>query len=106
MPNAVCIKAGGVDDKAVRDFKKTGVEFYCKDRVGYSKAVEGAEQKPVSLVLVFCFVIIDYLLGGEEEKGGGRWGWRGGEGSGLRWVGLPWEGKGWHGRVSLHVRAS
>lgn len=52
MPDAVCIKAGSIDDKAVRDFGKTGVEFYCKDRMGYSKAVEGAEQKPVS----FCFV--------------------------------------------------
>ena len=48
MPDAVCIKAGSVDDKEARDFKKTGVEFYCKDRMGYSKAVEGAEQKPVS----------------------------------------------------------
>ncbi|KAF6223351.1 hypothetical protein HO133_000193 [Letharia lupina] len=47
MPDAVCIKAGGIDDKAVRDFKKTAVEFYCKDRMAYSKAVEGAEQKPV-----------------------------------------------------------
>lgn len=48
MPDAVCIKAGGIDDKAVRDFKTTAVEFYCKDRMAYSKAVEGAEQKPVS----------------------------------------------------------
>ena len=47
MPDAVCIKAGGIDDKAVRDFKTTAVEFYCKDRMAYSKAVEGAEQKPV-----------------------------------------------------------
>ena len=52
MPDAVCIKAGGIDDKAVRDFKKTAVEFYCKDRMAYSKAVEGAEQKPVSNPLV------------------------------------------------------
>ena len=49
MPDAVCIKAGGIDDKEVRDFKKTAVEFYCKDRMAYSKPVEGAEQKPVSL---------------------------------------------------------
>lgn len=48
MPDAACIKAGGIDDKKVRDFEKTGVEFYCKDRMGYAKAVEGAEQKPVS----------------------------------------------------------
>lgn len=50
MADAVCIKAGGIDDKEVRDFKKTSVEFYCKDRMSYSKAVEGAEQKPVSLI--------------------------------------------------------
>lgn len=47
MPDAVCIKAGGIDDKNVRDFKSTGVEFYTKDRMGFSKAVEGAEQKEV-----------------------------------------------------------
>ena len=48
MPDAVCVKAGSIDDKEVRDFKKTGVEFYCKDRLGYAAAVEGAEQKAVS----------------------------------------------------------
>lgn len=42
MPDAVCIKSGGIDDKNTRDFKKTNVEFYTKDRMGYSKAVEGA----------------------------------------------------------------
>ncbi|MCJ1455368.1 hypothetical protein MMC28_005723 [Mycoblastus sanguinarius] len=47
MPDAVCIKAGGIDDKSVRDFKKLGVEFYCKDRLGFAAPVEGAEQKPV-----------------------------------------------------------
>ncbi len=47
MPEAVCIKAGSIDDKSVRDFEKTGVEFYCKDRMGFSKPVEGAEQKEV-----------------------------------------------------------
>ncbi|KAM0796775.1 DUF636 domain protein [Usnea florida] len=47
MPDAVCVKAGSIDDKAVRDFKTTSVEFYCKDRMGYQTAVEGAEQKPV-----------------------------------------------------------
>ncbi len=55
MPDAVCIKAGGIDDKEVRDFKKTSVEFYCKDRMAYSKAVEGAEQKPVSLGFFHCW---------------------------------------------------
>ena len=43
MPEVVCIKAGGIDDKAVRDFGKTNVEFYCKDRLGFAKAVEGGE---------------------------------------------------------------
>ena len=47
MPDVVCIKAGGIDDKGVRDFEKTGVEFYTKDRMGYCAAVEGAEQKRV-----------------------------------------------------------
>ena len=47
MPDAVCIKAGGIDDKSVRDFKETGVEFYCKDRLGFAKAVEGAKQEKV-----------------------------------------------------------
>lgn len=51
MPDVVCIKAGGIDDKAVRDFKKTEIEVYCKDRMAYSKPVEGAEQKPVSTLL-------------------------------------------------------
>ncbi|KAK3169582.1 hypothetical protein OEA41_008966 [Lepraria neglecta] len=47
MADAVCIKAGGIDDKSVRDFSKTGVEFYTKDRMGYSAPVQGADQKPV-----------------------------------------------------------
>lgn len=47
MPDAVCIKAGGIDDKSVRDFKSMGVEFYTKDRMGFSKPVEGAKQEPV-----------------------------------------------------------
>ena len=60
MPDDVCIKGGGIDDKDVRDFNKTSVEFYCKDRVGYSRPVEGAEQKPVSSV-----------------GSGGNFGWKG-----------------------------
>ena len=47
MPEMVCIKAGSIDDKSVRDFSKTSVEFYTKDRMAYQHAVEGAEQKPV-----------------------------------------------------------
>ena len=51
MPDAVCIKAGGIDDKEVSDFKKTVVEIYCKDRKAYSKAIEGAKQEPVTSLL-------------------------------------------------------
>jgi len=47
MPDMVCIKAGGIDDKRVRDISKMGVEFYTKDRMGYQSAVHGADQKPV-----------------------------------------------------------
>lgn len=47
MPDAVCVKAGSIDDKNARDFKQTGVEFYTKDRMGFCKAVDGAEQKEV-----------------------------------------------------------
>ena len=77
MPEAVCIKAGGLDDKAARDFGKTGVEFYCKDRMGYAAAVEGAEQKPVSFSFrvflfgfsfIFRFVSLDFL--GLHVRGG------------------------------------
>ena len=71
MPDAVCVKAGSIDDKAVRDFKTTSVEFYCKDRMGYQTAVEGAEQKPVSfrgfLFLVSVFVL-DFV--GGKRRGG------------------------------------
>ena len=49
MPDNICIKAGGIDDKAARALggKTVGVEFYTKDRVGYEAAVGGAEQKEV-----------------------------------------------------------
>ena len=69
MPDAVCVKAGSIDDKDVRDFKATSVEFYCKDRMGYQTAVEGAEQKPVSLerVIFFCSL---FFLGGWRGEGG------------------------------------
>lgn len=46
MPDAVCIKSGSIDDKGIRDYS-VGVEFYCKDRLGYVKANEGAKQEPV-----------------------------------------------------------
>jgi hypothetical protein len=44
MPDMTCVKSGGLDGGAAdHDIK---VEFYNKDRLGYTKAVEGAEQKP------------------------------------------------------------
>ena len=46
MPDATVIKSGTIDDKDARE-GKIGVEFYVKDRVGYTVPVEGAEQKPV-----------------------------------------------------------
>ena len=46
MPDAVCIKSGGIDDKSTRDYK-VGVEFYCKDRLDYVKPNDGAKQEPV-----------------------------------------------------------
>lgn len=46
MPDAACVKSGSIDDAKVRELK-VGVEFYTKDRMGYSSAVEGAEQKKV-----------------------------------------------------------
>ena len=45
MPDATCVKAGGLDDKSLRD-SKMAVEFYTKDRMHFSAPVEGADQKP------------------------------------------------------------
>lgn len=44
MPDVTCIKSGGLDGGA--NNHKIGVEFYTKDRLGYSQAVDGADQKP------------------------------------------------------------
>lgn len=46
LPDVYCVKSGGLDDAEARDFK-VGVEFYTKDRVGYSAEVEGAKQEKV-----------------------------------------------------------
>lgn len=46
MPDAACVKAGSIDDLKTRELK-VGVEFYTKDRMAYSQAVEGADQKKV-----------------------------------------------------------
>lgn len=44
MPDATCIKAGSLDDKALRD-SNMAVEFYTKDRMHFSAPVHGADQK-------------------------------------------------------------
>lgn len=46
MPDVTCVKAGGLDGGAASLGNKIGVEFYCKDRVGYlPNGVEGAKQE-------------------------------------------------------------
>ncbi len=42
MPDVTCVKSGGLDGGAANHPIK--VEFYTKDRLGYSQPVEGAEQ--------------------------------------------------------------
>merc|ERR1712137_980903 len=42
MPEMGCIKAGGLDGGKA-DLGNVGVEFYTKDRVSFSKAIEGAK---------------------------------------------------------------
>lgn len=43
MPDMTCVKSGGLDGGAANH--KIGVEFYTKDRLGYSVPIEGADQK-------------------------------------------------------------
>ena len=44
MPDATCVKAGSLDDKALRD-SDMAVEFYTKDRMHFAVPVKGADQK-------------------------------------------------------------
>lgn len=44
MPDVTCVKSGGLDGGAANH--PIAVEFYTKDRLGYSKEVSGADQKP------------------------------------------------------------
>lgn len=44
MPDMTCVKSGSLDGGAANH--PIAVEFYTKDRLGYAKAVEGADQKP------------------------------------------------------------
>ena len=46
MPDAVCIKSGGIDDKKAKDFP-VQVEFYTKDRLGYCQPQKDAKQVEV-----------------------------------------------------------
>ena len=46
MPDVVCIKSGGIDDKSAKDFD-VQVEFYTKDRLGYCVAQKQAKQVEV-----------------------------------------------------------
>lgn len=46
IPDVVCIKSGGIDDRGVRDIS-VGMELYCKDRMSYVKANEEAKQEPM-----------------------------------------------------------
>ncbi|KAK5018324.1 DUF636 domain-containing protein [Cryomyces antarcticus] len=44
MPDVTCVKSGGLDEGAADH--PIAVEFYTKDRLKYSQAVQGADQKP------------------------------------------------------------
>lgn len=43
MPDVTCVKSGGLDGGA--NNHAINVEFYNKDRLGYTQPVPGAEQK-------------------------------------------------------------
>lgn len=43
MPDVTCVKSGGLDGGA--NDHDIAVEFYTKDRMGYSKAIDGVMQK-------------------------------------------------------------
>lgn len=45
MEGKVIIKAGGLDEGKANLNNKIDVEFYCRDRVGYLAAAEGAKQE-------------------------------------------------------------
>ncbi|RYP25693.1 hypothetical protein DL768_011388 [Monosporascus sp. mg162] len=45
MPDVTCVKAGGLDHGKAALGGEINVEFYCKDRVKYLDAVNGAKQE-------------------------------------------------------------
>ncbi|KAI1024490.1 hypothetical protein LB503_007435 [Fusarium chuoi] len=45
MPGNIIIKAGGLDNGKANLDNKINVEFYCRDRVSYLQAAEGAKQE-------------------------------------------------------------
>jgi hypothetical protein len=44
MPDMTCVKSGSLDGGAADH--PIAVEFYNKDRLSYTKPIEGADQKP------------------------------------------------------------
>lgn len=44
MPDVTCIKSGGLDGG--KNDHAVAVEFYNRDRLSYTKPVDGADQKP------------------------------------------------------------
>lgn len=45
MEGKIIIKAGGLDEGKANLDNKVAVEFYCRDRVSYIQAAEGAKQE-------------------------------------------------------------
>lgn len=46
MPGLTCVKGGVLDGGAASLGGKISVEIFCKDRVSYLGACEGAKQEP------------------------------------------------------------
>lgn len=46
MPEIICVKAGGLDNKGANLGGKVDIEFYVKDRNSYVAAMDGAKQEP------------------------------------------------------------
>jgi len=47
MPGVIVIKAGGLNGGMASLGDKIGIEFYCKDRVGYLQGQKSAKQEPM-----------------------------------------------------------
>jgi hypothetical protein len=44
LPEVYCVKSGGIDDPEIRRNLEIKLEIYTKDRVGFAKELEGAQQ--------------------------------------------------------------